>query len=229
MNEAASLKSPLVELLQRFNRKERYWLLADAIGEPFLALSADYRARLGKILSIEVPAQAWWALDYHFDWLHAVLSCAPDFRVDLESAHHLNELSGARRKITGTQEDIDLIIAFGRTIILVEAKGVTGWTNGQMRSKAERLSALSYDANAVNIHLVLTSPERSSRLAKGAWVAGVPKAMMASDGSYYHLAMMGLGGGGDLLRVQRCDEKGKASDGGEWWRIVADKPVYRKP
>lgn len=214
--------SPLVRLLQQFNRKERYWLLADALGDPFRALDATYRQRLGDVLGFEVPANAWWALDYHFDWLHAALCCAPNYRPEL-GVERANELDASgRKKIRGTQEDVDFIIAFDRTIILVEAKGVTGWTNGQMESKTQRLIDLSYDSKQTDIFLVLTSPLNSERLGKGEWVGNVPSQMMPGDGTFYHLPMRGLGGGSDLLRVERCQE-GKAAHNGEFWRIVEQK------
>ena len=214
--------SPLVGLLQQFNRKERYWLLADALGVPFRALDPNYRQRLADVLGFDVPANAWWALDYHFDWLHAALCCAPEYKPEL-GLKRLNVRNvDNQQTIRGTHEDTDLIIAFDQTIILVEAKGVTGWKNGQMGSKAKRLMELSYNPAHIRIRLVLTSPEQSKGIGAGEWVGKVPPQMMRSDGAYYHLPMHGLGGGAELLRVERCSDDRAAHDG-DYWRIITQK------
>ena len=41
--------------------------------------------------------------------------------------------------VEGNQEDIDLVIASGFDLILIEAKGVGAWDNDQLRSKLARL------------------------------------------------------------------------------------------
>jgi hypothetical protein len=72
----------LVECLKLFNRKERYWLIRNALGQNSgdLPLSDSFRQKLGKEIGTEIPVEAWWALDYHIDWLFGalVLDCAPD-------------------------------------------------------------------------------------------------------------------------------------------------------
>ncbi len=217
----ASGKSALAELLKRFNRKERYWLLADALGEKFSTLDPNYRQRLGKLLDLQIPDDAWWAIDYHFNWLYAALWCA---KHDLEPPGDspLAENNGSPPAIADNLEDIDLLIAFGQTLILVEAKGVTGWTNGQMTSKARRLSSLTDVIGDVDIRLVLTSPRYSTGLEKGDWIQIVPDKMMPpKEGRpYHHMTMKSLAGRQDLLRVERFKSAGMPAETGNHWRIV---------
>ncbi len=80
----ATLPQTLVECLKAFNRKERYWLLRNALGAPALELllSGAFRDRLGKLLDTDIPSDAWWAMDYHIDWVFAALVTDSLGRVD---------------------------------------------------------------------------------------------------------------------------------------------------
>ena len=49
--------------------------------------------------------------------------------------------------ITGTQEDIDLVVATGDTLLLIEAKGEGAWSNTQLASKIGRLKAIDAGAH----------------------------------------------------------------------------------
>jgi hypothetical protein len=157
----------LKHLLAKFNRKERYWLLRDAIGEPF-HLSKQFCGKLTEALKMTIPCGAWWAMDYHIDWLVAVLRTYPD-RVEL-AKHYLNDQS--IREIRGNQEDFDLVVAFDRNLILVEAK--TGnFIDQQLESKLSRLGNLKWadgepligpdgtTRNDIHISFVLCSPKKN--------------------------------------------------------------------
>lgn len=61
--------SELVQALERFNRKERNWLVRDALGSRSRCLSLDFLARLTRSIRmfdahVEVPAEAWWVTDF---------------------------------------------------------------------------------------------------------------------------------------------------------------------
>lgn len=216
----AESTSALVRSLQSFNRKERYWLLRDAIG--MQPISQDYRQRLGHKLGISIPEDAWWAIDYHFDWLHAALVCMnEDNLTDL----YRPRLNDGIKAVRGNQEDIDLLIAFENNLILVEAKGETAWSTGQMKSKAERLADLP-DVEGLCTYLVLTSPREPRDLYKGEWLASLPERLRNPTGDCHFLPMDALEnarGGAPFSRVERCDEQGRTSRDGDHWRIVRGK------
>ena len=128
-------RSPLETALEQFNRKERFWLLSDAVGIGF-KLHEKFRATLEETISVPIPSDPWWGFDYHLDWLCAVL-LAPNYDLNGYKQENLN------RCITGTQEDCDLIIAFDNTIILLEAKMFGSWNKKQLCSKLGRLKRLS--------------------------------------------------------------------------------------
>jgi hypothetical protein len=148
--------SALTDLLEKFNRKERFWLLNDLIGSPFLKISPEFRRKLADETSRPIPDLVWWAFDYHIDWLVAVLRTFP-------AQPQLNKpLNNEASEIKGNPEDFDLIIAFDKEIILVEAK--TGFfSNPELKSKLARLNGIvSTDGiteSGVRISFVLSNPK----------------------------------------------------------------------
>ena len=135
----------LIEILKCFNRKERFFLIAHALGqsasgEPAFSLSDSFR----KDLSIPADAcRIFVAMDYHLDWLQAALSWAHSDR----NKNHKFCNKGA--VIKGTQMDVDLLVAFKASetshLILVEAKAYSGWDKGQLSKKAIRLGEIFGD------------------------------------------------------------------------------------
>ena len=113
----------LLEYLESFNRKERFFLVGEALGNPAFRLSSDFRARLGAAFALAIPDDALVAMDYHLDWIYVSLVLDAG---DNESAVLPND----ERLVSGNQEDVDLLVAFddGRTVqlLLLEAKAETG-------------------------------------------------------------------------------------------------------
>jgi hypothetical protein len=147
--------SALTDLLEKFNRKERFWLLRDLIGGPFLQISPEFRSKLAQEISRPVPEKVWWAFDYHIDWLVAVLLTFP-VQAELNKWH-----DNAAGHVKGNQEDFDLIIAFDEEIVLVEAK--TGYfSNSQLKSKLSRLNGIvninGKTDSGVRVSFVLSAP-----------------------------------------------------------------------
>ena len=161
----------LIHLLERFNRKERYFLLAHALGNARFQLSYEFRLQLGKKLGVDVPIDASCWMDYPLDWLYAALELFSD-------GHHNNYPSpnfpgktdeDPPFNVNVNQEDIDLLIAFesdsGTQLILIEAKGVGAFGNTQLRSKARRLRVIFGDegerhaSRGIRPHFLIASPE----------------------------------------------------------------------
>lgn len=150
----------LLTTLESFNRKERFFLVSQALGNPKFELSTGFREKLGEKVGltaqgIEIPSNAFAAMDYHLNWVHAalVLSHHTDeserrSRLDIEGATESN------------QRDIDLLVAFKDNagiyhLIFVEAKGyntdgmsdgLSGFDGGEEReqlvTKADRLKVI---------------------------------------------------------------------------------------
>ena len=173
----------LIEIMKSFNRKERSFLIAQALGlhsdcgETAFSLSESFRNRLNKevkkvkkIRNVEIPdpkeREVFVAMDYHLDWLQAALSWK--YTSPVENYKFCNE----GKVIEGTQQDIDLLVAFEANgkchLILVEAKAYSSWTNRQLSSKACRLRKIFGETGKkwcdVRPYFYVISPERPKQL-----------------------------------------------------------------
>jgi hypothetical protein len=208
----------LLETLASFNRKERFFLVGWALGNKRFELDASFRDKLGDRLSAQIAADAYVAMDYHLDWLYASLwECRPG----QVPGPFIND---DPRRISATQEDVDLLIAFNASgvthIVMLEAKGATGWTNKQLRHKADRLKAIFGETGAawagVVPHFAIASPVESSHLITDEW----PRWMKTNDGKAFWLPMEMPR---SLRRVTRCDETGRPRFDGRYWRVITAK------
>ena len=208
----------LIDLLSEFNRKERFFLVSQALGnqggtEGF-TLDLGFRKRLGKVIGVEVPRTALAWMDYHLDWIAASLWA-------YENPQSIGKAAlNADKVATGTQQDIDLLIAFkadGRyRLVLLEAKGYDAWSNEQLCKKAMRLREVfgpDGDKHAgIEPYFCLSSPKPSKNLKTESW----PKWMKRGpDGAYCWLEL-------ELpprRRVTRCDSGGKSSEEGNYFCI----------
>ena len=153
----------MIQILELFNRKERFFLVAEALGlrscsgEPAFSLSDCFRKQLNAKIKVEIPLEpemVFVAMDYHLDWLQAALTLAHtsqdekskfcnEGKVTFCNVWNVWNACNEGKAIEGTQKGVDLLVAFkvGETphLILVEAKAYSGWTNPQLSSKAKRL------------------------------------------------------------------------------------------
>ena len=136
----------LIKILESFNRKERFFLLAQALGcsnsgEPAFSLSDSFRKQLNENIDVAIPLKVFVAMDYHLDWLQAALYHSKCGKLEFS-----NKDENKDEVIEGTQEDVDLLVAFKARetfhLILVEAKAYFDWNNKQLLSKAKRLRTI---------------------------------------------------------------------------------------
>ena len=213
----------LIEILESFNRKERFFLLAQALGhysdegKPEFRLEEQFRQELSEKLNFEIPDSAFVAMDYHLDWLSASLFL---FNTDNGKGAILRNLEPVEGKecavIKGTQEDTDLLVAFHGTedqkyhLVLVEAKAYSGWTNKQICSKAKRLNQIFGKSGnkypEITPHFCLMGPRES----RGLKTDYLPH-WMKPDGKFTWLHMRLPS---ERHKVERCDQKGNKSEEG---------------
>lgn len=225
------------DTLKLFNRKERFWVIQTALGPPSAKLSADFCEALNRVLEGRAEpvssASAWWAIDYHLDWLQAALLLHP--KVATPEPRPLVELSEGKYDIQGQQEDVDLVVAHGRDLILIEAKAFGSWSNPQLISKAKRLKALPVCAESglmlpradlqeedrVRLHFLLMSPNPPQKLEEGAsppWPEWGKR-----DGQRLWLELQVEHASEPFVAVSRCLPDGKRSAGGRHWRLLEDR------
>jgi hypothetical protein len=203
VRQEAIAMTDLITILEALNRKERFFLVGEALGNCDFRLGSDYRKRLQGVTGMDIPSDAWVAMDYHLDWISAAVHMVAKGR-DFGDIWSNPEESPI---VHGTQEDVDLIIGFrdgSKTVlILVEAKGDTSWSNKQMKSKAERLGLIFGNGNGesegIVTSFVLTSPsEPTERLVTDDW----PDWMVKDDRRPRWMSMDMTG----RRQLIRCDE-----------------------
>jgi len=127
--------------LERLNRKERYFLIGMALGNPEFKLNSEFRQKLSEKYCLAVPDTAFVAIDYHLNWIFSAVALAFDSPV---RDNIFNNKGGI---IDGTQEDVDLLVAFEdkssmNHVIMLEAKGFTAFSNRQFTHKMDRLKSI---------------------------------------------------------------------------------------
>ena len=203
----------LVKLLSRFNRKERYFLIKQALGT--FHLSPKFRKDLACVIGLdEIPSSAFAAMDYHLDWIAAALH-------KFEYGGDSNLFNNPKQHIvTGNQRDVDLLVAFANPsqchIVMIEAKADSSWDNDQMNKKAKRLKEIfgsqGCHYRGITPHFCLISPCPPQKLETDKW----PRWMKMDGNSPYCLK---LDFPSNPLKPVRCDENRNNSAKGGYFRI----------
>ncbi len=203
----------LLDTLRAFNSKERFFLLSYVLGNSHFTLSEQFRSALRGVLAAKIPEGAFCAVGFHLEWLYAALQLAADDGTQ-------GVYSSDNGVIKAQQEDTDLLVAFGAAdgchIVLVEAKATTGWSNGQMKSKAARMADIFGNDGrkwaGVTPHFVLTSPRPPQQLTTSDW----PQWMAPQKKWLW----MPLDIPKNLKRVSRCESDGTPRAHGEFWTVL---------
>ena len=211
----------VIDHLKSFNRKERFLLLCDALGfdNQTFHLSEEFINKLSGCIGCEIPRDSYVAMDYHLDWLQMALYLASE---PSPPDPILND-----RLVEANQEDIDLLVAFGKSgtthLVLIEAKGDTGWTNKQLKSKADRLKRISNEGRPgtglVKFHFVMLSPNPPKQIKVRTWPD-----WMKPHGEPLWLPLRFPKG---LRKVTRCknDKSRTRSKGGRYLRLDQGRHV----
>ncbi len=156
-----------MDTLERFNRKERNLLIrhildcyekSPSLGENFCAWLAEHAD-----IRRESLYDAWWATDFHFDWLAGALLDFVGGEPVQCNMPMTNDGATEVWLVMGNQQDVDLVIvAYDREertshLILLEAKAYSPDDHKQYARKLNRLNLL----HAFYTRLKEQSPEIS--------------------------------------------------------------------
>jgi hypothetical protein len=205
----------LIENLKVFNRRERFFVVGWALDNPLFTLGTTFRHQFAASTGMEIPADAFCAMDFPFDWLVGCLWLTKEKKAN----YSILETGEVNRN----NEDTDLVIAYedgGKTqLLMIEAKGVTGWQNRQLRSKALRLGRIFGTGvvadkwPTVHPHFFLASPKKPEYIDVTGWPL-----WMTKDGEPRGWLELLLPS--DLRKIVRCDEDGRKNHSGGFWKIV---------
>lgn len=205
----------LEENLKAFNRRERFFVVGWALDNPSFALGDKFREQVASDTGIRIPPDAFCAMDFPLDWIIGCLWLTKE-----EQATYSALETG---EVNKRNDDIDLVVAFqaeGKTrLLLIEAKGVTGWHNAQLRNKAKRLKQIFGSGEvgdtwpAVEPSFILASPNKPQSIDVTDW----PLWMKSGDQPRWWLELPLPGG---LRKIVRCDGNGKKNAEGAFWKVV---------
>ena len=221
----------LIDILESFNRKERYFLLTRTLAlrsegeQATFRLDGEFRKKLGCAIGlheqgIEICEDAFVAMDYHLDWIHGSLALAYRDKDKIRLRDGKELFPYEVDEVTGTQEDIDLLVAFKVEnkyhLALIEAKGYSSWNTEQLYSKSKRLgeifchSGKRYDN--VEPHFVLMSKKQPQldKLCTEDWPSWM-------KGKKLHHIQLDIPSGTDRHRVERCNQRGQKSKNGKFF------------
>ena len=161
---AAPKAATFVEMLKRFNAKERNFLMRYALcpgGRP--VLSSTFLGNLLQALEaqgierLEGTRPVYFGMDYHLEWMLAALLLANG--ANAGKIHDVVE--------KGRIEDMDLIVVLERTdgsivLALIEAKGAARFSMKQLTSKLKRLEPIAREVSetsgVITPAVILMSP-----------------------------------------------------------------------
>ncbi|MCJ8215408.1 hypothetical protein [Aeromonas veronii] len=214
----------LIDNLKSFNRKERFYLIGQMLGNPEFRMDDNQLDKISNLIGLTIPRKYFAAMDYHLDWIYASLFLTQN---DANTAFKRNSIENDGVKIdyqiSGTQEDVDFLLAFvdhenTTHIVMIEAKGDSYFTNAQLNSKNKRFKAIFGDEDTwpnVKPHFLLCSPKE-------------PQNVTIEDPVYFMLTkdknpiwfplLMGTG----KNKVTRCmddDKNNKPSSEGDHWKV----------
>ena len=206
--------SVIIKYLRSFNRKERFFLIGPALGNPAFRLDSAFSQQLGITFALELPSDVFVAMDYHLDWIYV------SAYLSQEGVNASGQHPNTAGLVSGNQEDVDLIVAFyaGETthVIMLEAKAETAWANKQADSKAKRLTALFWEKDdafpQLCPHFCLMSTRPPRQLMTDRW----PSWMRSPGGAPLWMELPVPHG---RRKLTRCDVSGKRAKDGGYFKV----------
>ncbi|QXB28400.1 hypothetical protein I6L35_13940 [Aeromonas sp. FDAARGOS 1405] len=210
----------IISNLRSFNRKERFYLIGQMLGNPEFRMDDNQLDKISNLIGLTIPRKYFAAMDYHLDWIYASLYLTqnnPTGRVERNFIEE-NEIE-TDYQISGAQEDIDFLLAFVDEnkithIVMIEAKGDSYFSNGQLDSKNKRFKAIFGNENTwpnVRPHFIICSPKK-------------PQKIKIEEPAYFifknsKLPWLELDMGNGKNKVTRCIKNGEPSNNGKHWKV----------
>ncbi|MFM4941642.1 hypothetical protein ACEUC3_00120 [Aeromonas bivalvium] len=168
------MSNRLIETLKSFNRKERFYLIGQMLGNPEFRMNDNQLYEISDLIGLTIPRKYFAAMDYHLDWIYASLYLTKNNSKSCVERNFIEE-NGIETdyQISGTQEDVDFLLAFVDEkkithLVMIEAKGDSYFSNGQLDSKNKRFKAIFGNENTwpnVRPHFIICSPKKPQKIS----------------------------------------------------------------
>ncbi|WP_139462191.1 hypothetical protein [Aeromonas veronii] len=214
------MSNKLIENLKSFNRKERFYLVGQMLGNPEFRMDDKQLDKISALIGIKIPREYFAAMDYHLDWIYASLFLIQEHDEKTFPRNFIDNKQQIDLQISGTQEDVDFLLAFvdhenTTHIVMIEAKGDSYFSNAQLNSKNKRFKAIFGDENTwpnVRPHFLLCSPKEPQYVSieEPVYFMGPQESQLI-----WFPLVMDTG----KIKVTRCEENEKPSNDGEHWKV----------
>lgn len=215
------MNNELIKNLKSFNRKERFYLIGQMLGNPEFRMDDNQLDKISKLIGLTIPRKYFAAMDYHLDWIYASLYLTKNNSKSCVERNFIEENGIAiDYQISGTQEDVDFLLAFVDEkqithLVMIEAKGDSYFSNAQLDSKNKRFKAIFGNENTwpnVNPHFLICSPKK-------------PQKINIEEPAYFifneelELTWFPLDMSDDKNKVTRWGEDNKPCSDGNYWVV----------
>ncbi|MFQ2415155.1 hypothetical protein ACK31E_19085 [Aeromonas caviae] len=213
------MSNKLIENLKSFNRKERFYLVGQMLGNPEFRMDDKQLDKISALIGIKIPREYFSAMDYHLDWIYTSLFLTQEHDERPFPRNFIDNNKKIDLQISGTQEDVDFLLAFVdheniTHIVMIEAKGDSYFSNSQLDSKNKRFKAIFGDETTwpnVRPHFIICSPKK-------------PQKINVEEPAYFifknsKLPWLELDMGEGKNKITRCDDEGEPYNNGEYWTV----------
>ncbi|WP_421216170.1 hypothetical protein [Aeromonas enteropelogenes] len=214
------MSNELIKNLKSFNRKERFYLVGQMLGNPDFRMDDKQLDEISRLIGLTIPREYFAAMDYHLDWIYASLFLTQKHDKNIFPRNFIDNNKKVDLQISGTQEDVDFILAFvdhenTTHIVMIEAKGDNYFSNGQLDSKNKRFKAIFGSKDKwpnVKPHFLICSPKE-------------PQNISIEEPAYFifnekqELIWFPLDMGDGKNKVTRCNEDDIACNNGKHWKV----------
>ncbi len=219
-------------ILSRFDLKERVLLIRHCTGTNrnssascgVMPLSPDFCADVSHRLKLDTPItpSAWWSFDYDLDWLYGAIhwyayeGLHPSWR---EFPQKNDD------EVRGSNQDIDLVIAQGHRVILVEAKAFDSWSNNKLSKKVPRIARIAKKAELLGgyphlaFHFGLISITPPIGIKTDNWPDWALDGDLLDGRKPFWVPLKTLHSSASMLKVERCDANEAPRKEGGYWRV----------
>ncbi|MFM5855364.1 hypothetical protein ACET6L_09105 [Aeromonas rivipollensis] len=213
------MSNSLIDNLKSFNRKERFYLIGQMLGNPEFRMDDNQLDEISKLIKVKIPSEYFAAMDYHLDWIYASLFLTQEHDEKTFPRNFIDNNKKVYLQISGTQEDVDFLLAFvdhenTTHIVMIEAKGDSYFSNSQLDSKNKRFKAIFGNEDTwpnVKPHFLICSPKE-------------PQKINIEEPAYFifkssKLLWLELDMGDGKNKVTRCNKDDEACNDGKHWKV----------
>ncbi|MFM5182456.1 hypothetical protein ACEUAF_01605 [Aeromonas veronii] len=217
------MSNNLIDNLKSFNRKERFYLIGQMLGNPEFRMDKTQLDEISRLIGITIPSEYFAAMDYHLDWIYASLFLTQEHGGKVFSRNFIDNNKTVDLQISGTQEDVDFLLAFvdhenTTHIVMIEAKGDNYFSNAQLNSKNQRFKAIFGNEHTwpnLKPHFLICSPKEPQNVS----IEEPAYFMCPQESQIIWFSLVMDTGKNKVTRCMGSEENYKSSSEGDHWKV----------